>query len=207
MKNKNDVKLVGEIVDVEISDIAGFTIELERKSRNKDLILVVAPEKYLEHLKIGNRVFVVGKFGSQNVYCSGKSHLQLNVYAKYIRQENFLDDKNTILMDGYLCKPPVYRKTPMGKEICDLLIACNDNEETDYIPCICWFENARMASGFKVGDYVKFLGRIQSRIYQKELPGGELEFRTAYEVSIGRIIKHESGSKKDFIGELQEVSE
>lgn len=207
MKNKNDVKLVGEIVDIEIGDIAGFTIEVERKSGNKDLIPVIAPENHLEHLRIGNRVFVVGKFGSQNVKYSGKSHLQLNVYAKYIRQENFLDEKNKIVIEGYLCKPPVYRKTPIGKEICDLIIACNDNEKTDYIPCICWLENARMASGFKIGDYVKFLGRIQSRIYQKKLPGGEMEFRTAYEVSIGRIMEHESGSKKDFVGELQEVSE
>lgn len=209
MKNKNDVKLVGEIVDVEISDIAGFTIEAERKSGNKDLILVVAPEKYLEHLKIGNRVFVVGKFGSRNVHYSGKSHLQLNVYAKYIRQENFLDDKNTILMDGYLCKPPVYRKTPIGKEICDLMIACNeyDLRRTDYIPCIAWWKEAREAADFKVGDFVKIIGRIQSRIYHKKLSGDEVELRTAYEVSIGRIIKHESGSKKDFIGELQKVSE
>ena len=88
--------------------------------------------------------------------------------------------------EGYLCKPPVYRRTPRGKEICDLMIACNeyDLRRTDYIPCVAWWTEAREAANFKVGDYVSIIGRIQSRIYQKKLSGDEIELRTAYEVSV-----------------------
>ena len=90
-----------------------------------------------------------------------------------------------------------------------MMIACNeyDLRRTDYIPCIAWWKEAREAADFKVGDFVKIIGRIQSRIYRKKLSGDEIELRTAYEVSIGRIIEHEGGSEKDFVGELQEVSE
>ena len=90
-----------------------------------------------------------------------------------------------------------------------MMIACNeyDLRRTDYIPCISWRNEAREAADFKVGDFVKIIGRIQSRIYHKKLSGDEVELRTAYEVSIGRIIEHEGGSEKDFVGELQEVSE
>ena len=90
-----------------------------------------------------------------------------------------------------------------------MMITCNeyDLRRTDYIPCIAWRKEAREAADFKVGDFVKIIGRIQSRIYHKKLSGDEVEIRTAYEVSIGRIIEHESGSEKNLLGELPKVSE
>ena len=77
-------------------------------------------------------------------------------------------DNNQIYLDGYICKPPVYRKTPLGKEVADLLIAVNrPYGKSDYIPCICWGRNARFVSSFEVGNHIQIWGRIQSREYTK----------------------------------------
>ena len=91
-------------------------------------------------------------------------------------------------MEGYICKQPVYRKTPLGREIADLLLAVNrPYGKSDYIPCICWGRNARYASGFEVGEHVQVLGRIQSRDYVKKISELETETRTAYEVSVSKL--------------------
>ena len=95
---------------------------------------------------------------------------------------------NQIYLDGYICKPPVYRKTPLGREIADLLLAVNrPYGKSDYIPCICWGRNARYASAFQVGGHVMIWGRIQSREYIKRLSEEESEKRVAYEVSVGKL--------------------
>ena len=95
---------------------------------------------------------------------------------------------NSILLDGYICKLPIYRKTPLGREIADLLLAVNrPYGKSDYIPCICWGRNARFASAFEVGEHVQILGRIQSREYVKKLSETETEKRTAYEVSVSKL--------------------
>ena len=91
-------------------------------------------------------------------------------------------------MDGYICKPPIYRKTPLGREIADLLLAVNrPYGKSDYIPCICWGRNARFASSFEVGEHVQVLGRIQSREYVKRITETETEKRIAYEVSVSKL--------------------
>ena len=95
---------------------------------------------------------------------------------------------NQIYLDGYICKPPVYRKTPLGREIADLLIAVNrPYEKSDYIPCICWGRNARYASAFAVGGHVLIWGRIQSREYMKKLDEEHVEKRVAFEVSVSKL--------------------
>ena len=95
---------------------------------------------------------------------------------------------NHILLDGYICKEPVYRKTPLGREIADLLLAVNrPYGKSDYIPCICWGRNARFASSFEVGEHVQILGRIQSREYIKKITDTESQKRTAYEVSVSKL--------------------
>ena len=95
---------------------------------------------------------------------------------------------NQIYLDGYICKPPVYRKTPLGREIADLLLAVNrPYGKSDYIPCICWGRNARYASAFQVGGHVMIWGRIQSREYIKRLSEEESEKRVAYEVSVSKL--------------------
>ena len=95
---------------------------------------------------------------------------------------------NQIFLDGYICKLPVYRKTPLGREIADLLLAVNrPYGKSDYIPCICWGRNARFAASFEVGEHVQVIGRIQSREYIKKLSETEAEKRTAYEVSVSKL--------------------
>jgi single-stranded DNA-binding protein len=95
---------------------------------------------------------------------------------------------NEIFLDGYICKESVYRKTPLGREIADLLVAVNRSYgKSDYIPCICWGRNARFAAGFTVGTHVQIWGRIQSRDYVKKISETEVEQRTAYEVSVSKI--------------------
>lgn len=215
--NKNEVQLYGTLMDIQpdvfFKDDKKFKriyIEVKRTSGAVDLLPVIVREGLSDAFPIGGHVYIEGRYISSNKHENGKSHLILEIKEGIISYGNEQErDENKIILEGYLCKPPVYRRTPSGKEICDLMIACNeyDLRRTDYIPCIAWWEEAREAANFKVGDYVKIIGRIQSRIYHKKLSGDEVEFRTAYEVSIGRIIEHESGSEKDFVGELQEVSE
>ncbi len=214
--NKNEVQISGVIMDIQPGTFfkdgekfVRFYIGAKRTSGNVDLLPVIVEEKQTEGLKIGKYVYVEGRYSSLNKHENGKNHLILEIKAEQIGLEDYENDENKLILEGYLCKPPVYRRTPSGKEICDLMIACNeyDLRRTDYIPCIAWWKEVIEAADFKVGDFVKIIGRIQSRVYQKKLSGDEVELRTAYEVSIGRIIEHESGSKKDFVGELQEVSE
>ena len=217
--NKNKVQLYGTLMDIQTDvffkdgdKFKRFYVGTKRTSGNVDLLPVIVEENQTESLKIGKYVYVEGRYSSSNKHESGKSHLILDIKAETIWRGNgdgSAYSENKIILEGYLCKPPIYRKTPIGKEICDLMIACNeyDLRRTDYIPCIAWWKEAIKAADFKVGDFLKIIGRIQSRIYHKKLSGDEVELRTAYEVSIGRIIEHESGSKEDRIGELQEVSE
>ena len=95
---------------------------------------------------------------------------------------------NSIWLDGYICKEPIYRKTPLGREIADLLLAVNrPYGKSDYIPCICWGRNARYASAFEVGGHVLIWGRIQSREYMKRISENETEKRIAYEVSVSKL--------------------
>ena len=139
----------------------------------------------------GEFLMVTGQFRSYNRHEEQKNRLVLSVFA---REAEFIDEEpdgaktNTILLDGYICKLPVYRKTPLGREIADLLLAVNrPYGKSDYIPCICWGRNARFASAFRVGEHVQLIGRIQSREYMKKLSETETEKRTAYEVSVSKL--------------------
>ena len=116
------------------------------------------------------------------------------VLSLFVREVAFFEVEldgaktNQIFLDGYICKLPVYRKTPLGREIADLLLAVNrPYGKSDYIPCICWGRNARFAASFEVGEHVQVIGRIQSREYIKKLSETEAEKRTAYEVSVSKL--------------------
>ena len=132
-----------------------------------------------------------GQFRSYNRHEEKKNRLVLSVFARelsFVEEEDDSVKSNQIYLDGYICKPPVYRKTPLGREIADLLIAVNRSYgKSDYIPSICWGRNARYASGFEVGSHVQIWGRIQSREYVKKLNEFETEKRIAYEVSVSKI--------------------
>ena len=137
----------------------------------------------------GLYVRVSGQFRSYNQHDGIKNRLVLSVFAREIEfAEKLMDDVNQIFLDGYICKEPVYRKTPLGREITDLLIAANRSYgKSDYIPCVAWDRNALFASGFEVGTHVRICGRIQSRKYEKKLDDNHTEERTAYEVSVSKM--------------------
>ena len=133
------------------------------------------------------------RFRSYNRHEEQKNRLVLSVF---VREISFMEEEpdgtktNSIWLDGYICKEPIYRKTPLGREIADLLLAVNrPYGKSDYIPCICWGRNARYASGFEVGEHVQLLGRIQSREYVKRISDTETEKRVAYEVSVSKLEK------------------
>lgn len=168
-------------------------VEVPRLSDSADTIPVMISERIVdvEIDAIGMNVIINGQFRSYNRHESKKNRLLLSVFARDIE---FVDEvmenekTNQIYLDGYICKPPVYRKTPLGREITDLLLASNrPYGKSDYIPCICWGRNARYASSFEVGARCLVWGRIQSREYMKKLNEEDLERRIAYEVSVSKL--------------------
>ncbi len=170
-------------------------IRSERLSDQSDIVPVLIPERLTEEktFDIGVRVRIWGQFRSYNRHeKKRKSRLILSVYALEI--EKITDElteeapENMVELAGFLCKKPVYRKTPLGREISDVLLAVNrESGKSDYIPCICWGINARAVKGLGVGDQLHLLGRIQSRKYQKKQADGTVSDRIAYEVSVGKL--------------------
>lgn len=167
-------------------------IAVKRLSDSEDLIPVMVSERLVDVTEdlTGVTVRVEGQFRSYNRH-EGKSKLILSVFAReweFVEEEEKSAKINQIFLDGFICKTPVYRTTPLGREIADLLIAVNrPYGKSDYIPCICWGRNARFASGFEVGMRIQVHGRIQSRKYTKKLSETEVEERIAYEVSASKI--------------------
>ena len=196
----NQVSIVGEIVsDFHFSHEVygeGFyvvDVSVNRLSNIMDYIPVMISERLIdvEGDYIGQYLAVSGQFRSFNRHEEKKNRLVLSVFA---REVEFVDGpeenvkSNQIFLDGFICKEPIYRKTPLGREIADLLIAVNRSYgKSDYIPCICWGRNARFASNFDVGGHVQVWGRIQSREYVKKISEEETEKRVAYEVSVSKV--------------------
>ena len=205
MFENNQVSIIGEIVsDFQFShEVYGegfymMEVSVRRRSDCMDYIPVMVSERLInvEGDYIGKSVYIGGQFRSFNRHEEKKNRLVLSVFAREAVFAEATDDKiksNQIFLDGFICKPPVYRKTPLGREIADLLIAVNrPYGKSDYIPCICWGRNARYASAFAVGGHVLIWGRIQSREYMKRLSETEMEKRTAYEVSVSKLEYSES---------------
>ncbi len=197
----NQVSLVGEIVSDftyshEVYGEGFYMVELSvnRLSNFVDYIPVMISERLIDVTGDyrGSYVYINGQFRSFNRHEEQKNRLVLSVFAReleILEEANEEDDCNQIFLDGYICKEPIYRKTPLGREIADVLIAVNRSYgKSDYIPCICWGRNARFVSTFNVGTHVQILGRIQSRDYVKKISETETEQRVAYEVSISKII-------------------
>ncbi|MBR3825072.1 MAG: single-stranded DNA-binding protein [Lachnospiraceae bacterium] len=196
----NQVTIMGEIVsDFSFShEIFGegfylADIRVKRLSESYDEIPLMVSERLLDvkgDYK-GMNVAVNGQFRSYNRHEERKNRLVLSVFAREI---SFVDEveesakSNQIYLDGYICKEPIYRKTPLGREIADVLLAVNrPYGKSDYIPCICWGRNARYANQFKVGERCAIWGRIQSREYMKKLSEDEIEKRVAFEVSVSKL--------------------
>lgn len=172
-------------------------IEIPRLSENKDILPITISERLIEgvSLAIGNYVLIEGQLRSYNKTINGNNRLILVTFVKEIKilnSELEMKNPNQIFLDGFICKKPIYRSTPFGREITDLLIAVNrPYNKSDYIPCIAWGRNARFAENLNIGERIKLWGRIQSREYQKKTLQGEVINKIAYEVSISKMEVHE----------------
>ena len=182
-----------------------FDLSIPRLSGNADVIPVTVSERLITDsmLEEGKKLMVKGQFRSYNSYENEKNKLILTVFAKDIveveepeesekSEENDIVSKDTItnevVLIGYVCKKPIYRQTPFGREIADLLLAVNRAyNKSDYIPTIAWGRNARFCQNLEVGTQVKIVGRVQSRQYEKKFEDGTSEMRVAYEVSVGSL--------------------
>ncbi len=197
--NNNEVFLKGK-VDSELTyshEVYGegfysFFIKIFRLSNISDRINVTVSERLLKNktLELGDEIEVTGQFRSYNNYYRDGNKLILTVFARDITYEINEDEKNPnqIYLNGFICKPPLYRTTPFGREICDMLLAVNRAyNKSDYIPCISWGRNARFSSTFEVGDNIKIWGRVQSREYQKKISEEESITKTAYEISVSKM--------------------
>ncbi len=168
-------------------------LKVNRLSDQADIIPLMISERLLNISEdyIGNTVEAIGQFRSYNRHEGAKNRLVLSVFVREIHfMEEFTDytKTNQIFLDGYICKTPVYRTTPLGREIADVLLAVNrPYGKSDYIPCIAWGRNARYAAGFEVGARVLIWGRVQSREYTKKLSDSQCEKRVAYEVSVSKL--------------------
>lgn len=196
----NQVTMIGEIVsEFEFSHEVygeGFylvDISVSRLSDSVDYIPLMVSERLVDVTQsyIGETISVSGQFRSYNRHEEKKNRLILSVFVRELEFVDEIEDdikSNQIYLDGYICKEPIYRKTPLGREIADLLVAVNRSYgKSDYIPCICWGRNARYASSFDVGSHVEVYGRIQSREYIKKIGEEQTEKRVAYEVSVNKI--------------------
>ncbi len=185
-----------------------FDLEVSRLSGNADIIPITISERLIieKELEIGDKVAIEGQFRSYNSYENEKNRLILTVFAKDIQ---FLNDEeeesnekvtNGVTLVGYICKKPIYRQTPFGREISDILLAVNRAyNKSDYIPAIAWGRNARFCQNIEVGTKVKITGRVQSRNYEKKFEDGTTQTRTAYEVSISslEIVNEEDETNKE----------
>lgn len=204
--DNNHIILVGKVTSDKVfsHEVYGerffiFKIEIPRLSGTSDVIPITISERLLsEELKIGEKVVVKGQFRSYNTYVDNKNRLILTVFAKdIITEDHFTEEQeelekqnisNEVVLNGYICKAPIYRQTPFKREIADILLAVNRAyNKSDYIPCIAWGRNARYCQNMEVGTCVKIVGRVQSRIYEKKYEDGRVEERVAYEVSIGSM--------------------
>jgi hypothetical protein len=198
--DNNKVTVIGEVVSEftyshEVYGEGFYITDLKvnRLSAQADIIPLLISERLMDVTKdyTGMTLEAIGQFRSYNRHEGVKNRLVLSVF---VREVNFLESftdytkTNQIFLDGYICKLPVYRKTPLGREIADLLVAVNrPYGKSDYIPCIAWGRNARFASSFNVGNRIQIWGRVQSREYTKKIDEEVSEKRIAYEVSVSKI--------------------
>lgn len=190
-----------------------FFLEVSRLSDVFDILPVTISERLIDKttLPIGTFVNINGQVRSYNnfIETDKRNKLVLTIFTRGIEiiqvSESKNKNPNEVSINGYICKPPIYRTTPFGREIADILVAVNRSyNKSDYIPCISWGRNARFASKINVGDNIILWGRMQSRNYQKKSESGELVDKVAYEISISKV---EFVDEVDKINEIEEVEE
>ena len=216
----NRVCIIGEIVSEFTFSHEVFgegfyiaNVSVNRLSDMVDVIPLMISERLIDVTKDyrGMKIEVAGQFRSYNRHEGTKNKLVLSIFVRELR---FLEDdempeeqskSNQIFLDGYVCKPPIYRKTPLGREIADILVAVNrPYGKSDYIPCIAWGRTARFCENLEVGTELRVTGRVQSREYEKKYEDGTVEKRIAYEVSVSNLEIH---NKENNDGEVEETNQ
>lgn len=214
----NKIYLEGQLVsDLQFShEMYGegfytFNLEVPRLSDAKDLLNITVSERLIVgmELKFGSEIIVEGQLRSYNKFVDGTNRLILSVFARNIE---FCIEKsknpNQIFLDGYICKQPVYRTTPFGREIADMLLAVNRSyNKSDYIPTIAWGRNSRFCQNLQVGDNLRVWGRLQSREYEKKISESESIKKVAYEVSISKMERVNKDSSVEQSGEDEVILE
>lgn len=205
-EKNNKVYIYGEIVseatfshEVYGEGFYELFVKVMRLSGQADILPVTVSERIMtEDMRVGGTICALGQFRSYNKLEDGKSRLMLTVFIRELLETQPAKNPNSVVLSGYICKPPVYRTTPFNREIADLLIAVNRSyNKSDYIPAIAWGRNARFVRNLSVGDRVALSGRIQSREYQKKQPDESFVTMTAYEVSISKLAAFDDDSEFD----------
>lgn len=209
----NNINIIGKISsdftfshEVYGEGFYNFNVHVSRLSDISDELPVTISERLIntQDLPIGTQVHIFGQVRSYNSFIESdkKNKLVLTIFIKDIKiitKEDSLQVKNPneVYLNGYICKPPIFRTTPFGREIADILLAVNRSyNKSDYIPCIAWGRNARFVSSLEVGNNIKLMGRMQSREYQKKLDTGNVLEKVAFEISISKI-EHISNKEND----------
>ncbi len=211
-EKNNKVFVAGEIVSDAVfsHEVYGegfyeFFVRVMRLSGQADVLPITISERLILDgmLAKGKQICALGQFRSYNKIENGRSRLMLTVFVRELVSDLPEKNPNSILLSGYICKPPVYRTTPFNREIADVLIAVNRAyNKSDYIPCIAWGRNARFVKNLAVGDRIAVSGRIQSREYQKRLSDTEMKTMTAYEVSVSKLAAFDAGDDFDIESEF-----
>ena len=195
-ENNNNVLIKGKIAKLPVYSHTvmgeGFfdmCVEVKRLSEESDLLPVTISERLIEGFSVGDEIAIAGQFRSYNKLDGERSKLMLTIFVKQLLDPNEVSAVNQINMVGYICKEPIYRTTPFGREICDVLLAVNRAyNKSDYLPCIAWGRNARFVKDLGIGEKLEVQGRIQSRKYQKKVQDNESETRIAYEISLSSVV-------------------
>ena len=214
-ENNNNVLIKGKIVKLPAYSHSvmgeGFFemyVEVKRLSDETDILPVTISERLIEGFNLGDEIGISGQFRSYNKLEGEKSKLMLTIFVKELVDPNDISAVNQINMVGYICKEPIYRTTPFGREICDVLLAVNRAyNKSDYLPCIAWGRNARFVKDLGVGEKLEVQGRIQSRKYQKKVDGNEVEMKVAYEISLSSVVLSENDTLEKYDEFSEEQSE
>jgi len=206
MQQNNIIKLTGKIINQPFENhkiyneiFYIFNIKIKRLSQTYDILPVTVSQRIINNnltkLEPNKFINITGQIRSYNNFDlnNNKTRLILTVFAQNINFDaydfNNNNNFNQAFLNGYICKKPIYRKTPLGREITDILLAVNRfYNKSDYIPCIAWGQNAKLTSKLNISDNIKLTGRLQSRDYQKKMPDGEILNKTTYELSISKLI-------------------
>ena len=186
-----------------------MNVLVKRLSGQGDVLPVTVSERLIadKDLKVGVTINALGQFRSYNKLVDGKSKLMLTVFVRELIEDCTVKNPNSIVLSGYICKPPVYRTTPFNREIADILIAVNRSyNKSDYIPCIAWGRNARFAKNLCVGEKIAISGRIQSREYTKKISDDLVKTLTAFEVSVSKLTALSSSEDFDLDAEFEQDS-